>query len=277
MLSFITKLSYLIIFLDFGVSREDYHEKSNLKSWSPAETLNEENYSEIDFYLTPKIPCRPEREDPKANFQITSFLVQTRYELLQRKLFREQLLKDGDEGKEKGLNRFHLHSKNNFYFHIMGRANKRELYEYTRSILLDDELQSDIIIANYTEEHENILYLNQEISRGYEASLQYIKNCGKNFGEVFIITRLGSALKFEIIEEKILKMYDEKMQNSIICLEEMAHRKLPSYNDNHNFIISGTFPKGKKYLLSRPVTEVFQRHFTPTTVLGHFLFQNRQH
>ena len=238
------------------MSKEDYRAKSSLKSWSAAETTNEKDYSEIDLYLTPKIPCRPEREDPKANLQITTFLVQTRYELLQRKLFREQLLKDGDERKEKELSRFHLHSKNNFYFHIMGRANKRELYEYTRSILLDDELHSDIIISNYTEEHENILYLNQEISRGYEASLQYIKNCGKNFGEVFIVGRLGSSFHFEIIEEKILKVYDEKMQNSIICLEEMAHRKLPSYNDNHNYIISGTFPKGDEVLLSRAFIEI---------------------
>ncbi|CBY15376.1 unnamed protein product [Oikopleura dioica] len=42
-------------------------------------------------------------------------------------------------------------------------------------------------------------------------------------------------------------MYDEKMENSIICLEELARRKLPSYNDNQSFIISGTFPKATFY------------------------------
>ena len=126
----------------------------------------------------------------------------------------------------------------------MGRANKRELYEYTRSLLLDDELNADIIVANYTEEHENILYLSQEITRSHEAALQYIKNCGKNFGEVFIIGRLGSSLNFDVIEEKILKVYDHKMQNSIICLEELVHEQMPSYFDNQRFIIAGTFPKG---------------------------------
>lgn len=126
----------------------------------------------------------------------------------------------------------------------MGRANKRELYEYTRSLLLDDELYADIIVANYTEEHENILYLSQEISRSHEAALQYIKNCGKNFGELFIIGRFGSSLNFEVIEENILKVYDHKMQNSIICLEELAREQLPSYYDNQRFILAGTFPKG---------------------------------
>ena len=200
----------------------------------------------MDFYYTPKTPCKPEREDAKANLQITTFLVQTRYELLQRKLFREQLKKDKDYCEEEGCHLYNLYNKHNFYYHLMGRANKRELYEYTRAILLDDDLHSDVVIANYTEEHENILFLNQEISKGFQAALQYIKNCGKNFGEIFILGRLGASLKFEIIQEKILKVYDRKMQESIICLEGLVHRELPSYYHNHRFILSGTFPKGTK-------------------------------
>ena len=129
-----------------------------------------------------------------------------------------------------------------------------------------------ILSSKITEEHENILYLNQEISRGYEASLQYIKNCGKNFGEVFIIGRLGSSFDFEIIEEKILKMYDEKMENSVICLEELARRKLPSYNDNQSFIISGTFPKGTKLLRNFKSSDILHSAtFYPDYCVGAFL------
>ena len=70
-------------------------------------------------------PCNFRRKNPDAAHLLTTFVLQTRLEILQRKLFRERQkeleeLYPNDYGK----------ILDNFYLHIMGKRKDREFLQY---------------------------------------------------------------------------------------------------------------------------------------------------
>ena len=114
---------------------------------------------EIGFKMTPPDACNFKRKNSSAKFIMTTFVLQTRLEMLQRALFRERL------DQQKDL--FSAHENeilDNFHLHLMGRANKTELFEIQRQLLQDDYNYKDIVVADFIEEHERIKFDRQETS-----------------------------------------------------------------------------------------------------------------
>ena len=225
----------------------EYFDNSGFKKYIVKETPNS-GKTEIGFKMTPPNGCDFNRTNSNAKHLLTTFVLQTRLEILQRKLFRTRI----DERKtyfSPEANKM----LENFYLHIMGRANKLELFEITRQLMQDDYNYQDIVIADFIEEHERIKYDRQEVSYIHQSAIEYAYKCQsyeKRPTDYIILLRAGRVLKMRELLDNIIQPEENELPKdldpeipTIVCLDgPVITDERPNLFANDRYILPDQFP-----------------------------------
>ena len=258
------------------MSNDEFFENTGFKEHTVSESSVRKS-ADIGFTMTPSNSCHFNRTDPKSEHLMTTFVLQTRLEILQRKLFRKRISEH-----EQYYSPDENAMLDNFYLQIMGRANKLELFEITRQLLQDDFNYNDIVVADFIEEHERIKYDRQEVSYLHQSAIEYAYRC-RNYEtrptDYIILLRAGRVLKLRELLDSIIKqggvgeLTDKKELDpevaTIVCLEgPVLNNERPNLFVNDRYILPDQFPLNHhypshcqgSYLLTRAAVEMLHEN-----------------